>query len=279
MNERQANNHDNGVVPAFHASQMNLDRYPIDRLDSLEGANFLSTSRATFATEGVLMLGEFMRVDALVKIVEEVRPLRSMSYCRPHQANAYLSPNNVDLPSDHGRNLATPTNLSVIADDQIPSASGIRSLYVSTVLREFLAKVLGYPALFPYADRLGSLNINFAGSGQQLGWHFDNSDFAATLLLQVPERGGKFEYVPHARTASDPGFSKVARAIKGDRSVVRVLNQGPGSLVLFRGRYALHRVTVVEGEMPRIIAVLAYDTEPGVLLTEFNRKLLYGRLV
>ena len=134
------------------------------------------------------------------------------------------------------------------------------------------------PALFPYADRLGSLNVNFAGSGQQLGWHFDNSDFAATLLLQVPERGGTFEYVPHARTDADPGFSKVACAIKGDRGIVRVLDQGPGSLVLFRGRHALHRVTAVEGETPRIIAVLAYDTEPGVLLTEFNRKLLYGRL-
>jgi hypothetical protein len=35
----------------------------------------------------------------------------------------------------------------------------------------------------------------------------------------------------------------------------------------------------VEGATPRIIAVLAYDTEPGVLLTEFNRKLLCGRLV
>jgi hypothetical protein len=84
--------------------------------------------------------------------------------------------------------------------------------------------------------------------------------------------------VPHARTDADPGFATVARAIEGDRSVIRKLDQGPGSLVLFRGRHALHRVTAVEGETPRIIAILAYDTAPGVELTEFNRQLLYGRL-
>lgn len=275
MNEPMAKS----MLRVPHEPQINLERYPIDRLDSLEGENLLSRSRATFATEGVLMLAEFIRADALVKIVEEVRPLQSVSYCRPHQANAYLSPADEEFPSNHGRNLSTLTNLSVVADDQIPSASGIRTLYVSPILREFLAKVLGYAALFPYADRLGSLNINFAGSGQQLGWHFDNSDFAATVLLQVPERGGTFEYVPHARTDLDPGFTTVARAIERDRSIVRVLNQDPGALVLFRGRHALHRVTAVEGDTPRIIAVLAYDTEPGVLLTEFNRKLLYGRLI
>lgn len=70
----------------------------------------------------------------------------------------------------------------------------------------------------------------------------------------------------------------VTRALDGDRSIIRTLEQGPGSLVLFRGRHALHRVTAVEGETPRVIAVLVYDTEPGVKLTEFNRKLLYGRL-
>src|ERR1700722_11044275 len=223
--EPPANYQNRGVVSVMHESQINLDRYPIDRLDSLEGENLLSTSRATFATEGVLMLADFIHVGALAKMVEEVKPLRSVSYCRPHGANAYLSSTDANLPDDHGRNLSTLTNLSVVADDQIPSASAIRTLYVSPILREFLAKVLGYPALFPYADRLGSLNVNFAGSGQQLGWHFDNSDFAATLLLQVPERGGTFEYVPHARTDADPGFSMVARAFNDDRSIIRTLDQ------------------------------------------------------
>jgi hypothetical protein len=278
MNEQPMDERSHRNIPPSREPQINFARYPIDRLESAEGREFLSISRAIFASDGVLLLNDFLVADALGKIVEEVLPLRSMSYCRPHQANAYLSPEEASLPSNHARNRSSLTNLGVVADDQIPAASGIRDLYTSPVLREFLAKVLGYPALFPYADLLGSLNINFAGNGQQLGWHFDNSDFAATLLLQVPERGGAFEYVPHARTDADTGFSMVTRAFDGDQSVIRTLEQGPGSLVLFRGRHSLHRVTAVQGETPRVIAVLVYDTVPGVKLTEFNRKLLYGRL-
>ncbi|MGF1608219.1 MAG: hypothetical protein ACFCUQ_02405 [Kiloniellales bacterium] len=52
---------------------------------------------------------------------------------------------------------------------------------------------------------------------------------------------------------------------------------GEGALVLFRGRHSLHRVTPVEGARPRLVAVLSYDSEPGVMLTEYNRKLFYGR--
>ena len=55
------------------------------------------------------------------------------------------------------------------------------------------------------------------------------------------------------------------------------LDMGVGALVLFRGRYTLHRVTPVEGHSPRLTAVLSYDTAPGVMLTEHNRRLFYGR--
>src|ERR1700677_1443088 len=200
MSEQPMSERSHGNIRTIREPHINVARYPVDRLESVEGRKFLSASRASFASDGVLLLNDFVAADALGKIVEEVLPLRSMSYCRPHQANAYLSPGEASLPGNHARNRSTLTNLGVVADDQIPSASRIRDLYNSPILREFLAKVLGYPALFPYADVLGSLNINFAANGQQLGWHFDNSDFAATLLLQVPKRGGTFEYVPNART-------------------------------------------------------------------------------
>ena len=37
--------------------------------------------------------------------------------------------------------------------------------------------------------------------GKELNWHFDNSEFAITLLLQAPEAGGVFEYVRDLRDA------------------------------------------------------------------------------
>ena len=37
---------------------------------------------------------------------------------------------------------------------------------------------------YPYEDPLSSINIHYASEGQELGWHFDNSSFAITLLLE-----------------------------------------------------------------------------------------------
>ena len=56
------------------------------------------------------------------------------------------------------------------------------------------------------------------------------------------------------------------------------LNMNSGTLVLFRGKNSIHRVTPVEGEITRILAVLAYNSEPNVSLSETSRMTFYGRL-
>jgi predicted 2-oxoglutarate/Fe(II)-dependent dioxygenase YbiX len=99
-----------------------------------------------------------------------------------------------------------------------------------------------------------------------------------TILLQESDGGGTFEYCPDLRRPEDENYEAVGRVLAGDRSAVRTLDIAPGALVLFRGRYSLHRVTPVEGTRPRIIAILSYDTKPGVVLTEFTRRLFYGRV-
>ena len=51
----------------------------------------------------------------------------------------------------------------------------------------------------------------------------------------------------------------------------------PGTLAVFRGQHALHRVTPVSGPRPRINSVLTYGEHPGMKLTELTQKLLCGR--
>ncbi len=48
-----------------------------------------------------------------------------------------------------------------------------------------------------------------------------------------------------------------------------------GALVLFRGRNAIRRVIPVGGDRT---LVLAYNTEPGISLSETARMTFYGRL-
>ena len=51
-----------------------------------------------------------------------------------------------------------------------------------------------------------------------------------------------------------------------------------GTLVLFRGKDAIHRVTPTIGNRTRILSVLAYNSKPGVQLSETARKTFFGKL-
>ena len=58
---------------------------------------------------------------------------------------------------------------------------------------------------------------------------------------------------------------------------MRTLGLAPGTLNVFRGKNTAHRVTAVEGRVPRIVAVLSYYETPGVSFTEAERLGFYGR--
>jgi len=62
------------------------------------------------------------------------------------------------------------------------------------------------------------------------------------------------------------------------RSTPDVLEMEPGTLVLFRGRNSIHRVSPNESDRVRMLAVLAYNDTPGVELSESARMTFYGRL-
>jgi predicted 2-oxoglutarate/Fe(II)-dependent dioxygenase YbiX len=126
---------------------------------------------------------------------------------------------------------------------------------------------------------LSSINLHYANEGQELGWHFDNSSFAITLLVQSPKGGGEFEYVTNLRNASqgDMNYDGVNQVLAGKVNSKK-LAVSAGDLVLFRGRDALHRVTPTQGDRTRMLVVLAYNSEPNVALSESARTTFYGRL-
>lgn len=138
--------------------------------------------------------------------------------------------------------------------------------------------MLGIVEIHPYADDMSSINVHFAAEGMELGWHFDNSSFAVTVLLQAAEGGAHFEHVPAVRdaVAGDMAFDRVAKILDGDEPV-HTLEFEPGDLVLFRGRNAIHRVTPTEGDTTRLLVVFAYNDQPGVALSESALTTFYGR--
>ena len=128
----------------------------------------------------------------------------------------------------------------------------------------FLAFVLGEEKLYNYADSLSSINLHYADQGQELGWHFDESSFAITLLLQSPAAGGCFEYIKNMRDADigEMNYSGVAQVLSGKRAS-QTLTAQAGTLIMFRGRNAIHRVTPVQGENYPYVSGISLQLEIG----------------
>ena len=245
----------------------------------LADQKFRSSCHDTLNQTGVIVLQGFLRPVIVEAIRREGVERKNLAFSSLQEHNVYLTPPDENYPADHPRNRVVISSKGCITDDVIPAESPLRALYVSEVFRSFLCDVLDETSLHEYADPLSSINLHYAGSGQELGWHFDNSSFAVTLMIQEPEKGGAFEYIGGMRDADigEMNFDGVEKVLDGSIPSER-LQLNAGSLALFRGRNAIHRVTPVEGSRTRMLVVLAYNTEPGISLSESARMTFYGRL-
>lgn len=248
-------------------------------LHPLADARWRRDCREQLNQHGALVLRQFLQPAALQAIVAEGEAQRHRAFHTVSKHNVYLMKPDTAYSADHPRNRDVKSTKGCITDDLIAIESPLRQLYNDALFKEFLCDVLGESALYPYADPLSSINLHYAPDGQELGWHFDNSSFAITLLVQKPRGGGLFQYVKDLRDAEagEMNFVGVAEVLD-QRRPVEALEIDPGDLVLFRGRNSLHRVTPTEGDIRRMLAVLAYNTQPGVALSETARMTFYGRL-
>jgi hypothetical protein len=251
----------------------NLKKYPISDSD------FKQQSRQTLNDNGVLVLPGFLKETAVAAIRQEGIKGIEKAYFKHQLHNVYLSPYDPQYPDDHAYNRQIVSSKGCITDDQIAQDSALRALYESNEFKQFLCYVLDKEALHPYADTLSSINLHYAKKGQELGWHFDNSSFAITLMIQPPENGGQFEYVSDVRDAvkGELNFAGVDAVLDG-KVKPQQLSMEAGSLVLFRGQNAMHRVAPNKGDMTRMLVVLAYNAKPGISLSESARMTFYGRL-
>lgn len=252
---------------------VDLNRYP------MQDPDFAAACASTLDSDGVLVLDGFLRRKALEIIQTEARAGRAKAFFCNQSHSVYLTPPDRTLPDAHPANRTVISSKGCICDDEVAGDSPLRTLYDATPFRDFVKRTTGEAELHPYADPLSSINIHYAERGQELGWHFDNSSFAITLLIEKPEAGSRFEFLKDLRDADagEMNYEGVRALLDGDVAP-QVLSMDPGALVLFRGRNSIHRVSPNESDATRMLAVLAYNAEPGVELSESARMTFYGRL-
>lgn len=259
------------------SSLVNLARYPIAELRSPPARALIDGCRGRMGESGALTLEEFLTPEATSALAAEARALEWAAHEYRADHTVYFAPIDETRPEGHPRRLMVRSDKGGVPYDRIPASALLRRLYCWDGLLDFVAAVLDEPVLHRHADPLAALNINTHGPGQELGWHFDRTDFAVTLSLQQCEEGGVFEYVPNLRSATDEHFDRVARVLAGSCEGVKQLPAEPGTLTLFRGHYSLHRVTPGYGSRKRLMAALSYVREPGVMFSAYARHLFYGR--
>ena len=260
------------------ATLVNIALYPIDRPASEQGRRLVQSCRDQLAESGVCLLADFLTPEATALMAAQIDEVVSDAYRCDKTHNAYLEPDDESLPSDHPRRRPQRTHLKSIAYDQIAAGHALRELYEWDPLTEFLAAATSDVPMFRMGDPLAALTINVMDEGQNHGWHFDESETTITLMLQAPLAGGEFEYVPRLRRTNGEEYEAVGKILAGDTRDVCTLEAPPGTLVMFEGHGALHRVSPVTGSVTRYVAVLCYKSEPGVRNSAEVQQLFYGRI-
>jgi hypothetical protein len=210
-------------------------------------------------------------------LVDDAEALAPRAHRSGGQGTAYLEFPDFSLPADHPRLHFADYRVRAVAYDITPLDSPLRLLYEWDPMKDLVEAVLDRGPIFRYADPFGALNLAVMGEGDELQWHFDQTDFVVSLAIQSAEAGGDFEVVPRIRSADDERYDDVTAVLNGDDARVETLPMRAGTLLIFAGRYSLHRVSPVQGRRWRHVGLLAYDTKPGSMGSDLLRADRYGR--
>ncbi len=259
------------------ATLVDLERYPLLTPDSPTYAGVVAEARRQLRDTGAAEIQGFISTAALPTLVADADALAARAHRSGGQGTAYLEFPDFTLPPDHPRLHFADYAVGAVPYDITPRTSPLRLLYEWDPLKDLIAAALDRGPIFRYADPFGALNLAVMGDGDQLQWHFDQTDFVVSLAIQSATAGGAFEVAPRIRQAGDERYDAVAGLLAGDRTGVETLAMTPGTLLIFEGRNSLHRVSPISGRRWRHVGLLAYDTKPGTMGSDLLRADRYGR--
>jgi hypothetical protein len=239
--------------------------------------SFVPEGRAQMAATGACEIPAFVRADAIPAFIEDAQRIAPSAHRSGGLGTVYLGFPDESFPLEHPQQWLGQYDLAAVAYDLFPQESPIRRLYEWPELTRWVAAILGLDEIFPYADPLGALNLAVMGAGDQLQWHFDQTDFVVSLAVRDADEGGDFEVAPRIRRPDDECYDDVGRVLAGDRDGVITLPMNPGTLLIFEGRYSLHRVSPIIGATSRLVGLFGYDTRADTASSELLKQVRYGR--
>ena len=245
----------------------------------IEDIKYINNCNSLIKKNSLLVLKDFLSKKSLENILNEAKDLEDKAFYCQQQHTVLLSKQSDSIDKNDPLNILMTSDKGCVPHDLLSKSSDLNTLYNSGIFKSFIRNVLNLDKIFPYADNLSSINLNYYQKGQQLGWHFDNASFAITLMIQSSTLGGEFEYITEGRDSNANYIDKkLISNVIGGKNEPNLLNVSEGTLILFYGRNYLHRVTPVQSDIPRILITLNYNEENHIELSENARLTFFGRV-
>ncbi len=278
---------------------MNYEKYPwLTNLSSSAACSAIEAATRSYRTTGAAIFPNILTDDALQLCIEDAQAQEDGAFTTDDVHTAYLRPVDPAASPRSVLNFEMKTQVASIAFDELRKESPLADFYQQPVLRELVARVVGKDKIYLSDDPLGCCSINVFRPGYHHSFHFDESEFSTTLMLQEASDGssGLFQYTnPLREFPDDLALDSVARTIQeydgtaqhftfdiehtniGITPPLHTLNFQAGTLSIFAGSKSLHRVTKVQGTCSRLVAVLTFASEPGFRNSPAVQKLFWGR--
>lgn len=261
------------------ADVVDLDRYPLVDEGCQRRVDVVAAAHTQLRDDGCSILRDFIRSDRLEAVRRECSVIADRAHDEFATVNVYNTDPDADLPHGHPGRVEMRRENAFVAQDRIPEDLVIHRLYRWPPFQRFVADCLELPQLHPLADPFAGLCLNVVRPGRWHPWHFDTNEFAVSMVTQEPQSGGEFGYCPAIRSAGRENLEQVHAVItgEGDHLIKRVRTQA-GDLQLFRGRYSLHRVSEVGGDVSRHAVIFSYSERPGLVGSAVRTRQLFGRV-
>ena len=206
------------VANRWAAEQIiDLERYPIHDVTGTRREEVIAEARAGLHSIGAAELPGFLSPTGLQAVLDDAVTVEPAAHRHAGPATAYLGLPDTEQPEGHPRRWIGASRGRCRRVGPVRPRVTDPRLYEDDAVMAFLGEIIDRGRLYPYADPLGALNLATMGAGDQLQWHFDQTDFVVSLALRDAEVGGDFEVVPRIRTEDDERYDR-SRAVLAGRS-------------------------------------------------------------
>ena len=267
---------------------VNLDTYPINDNKSTRYQSIIQSSISQLDSQGFVKLHNFLQPEIVDELTSSMLQLeqRGIGFYSNNSHNVFLEDDTNGSSSSTSSQSMNPHHIQLKSSKLILNAhdlaahTELNDLFTSQSFVNFISSILK-TKLYPSSDPYGKYYGNIFNLGDKLDWHFDQSEYSISLILQTTQEGGEFQFAPDSKAVVQNwdtmplDLEEVSRKLAPHSKIVHRPLLAAGDIYIFHGQNSLHRVSEIT-KGTRINIILTYNTEMNVELNSYTLQKFFG---